>query len=155
MAAKNVPVLPPEVAPGQQVTEALKAGLYLIKGTSIAGSDAAAAYEVLQLPPNCYVKEILLDVTTAFDATGTNLKVGDSDDDDRYFTATLAAAHVVGSRSSAGNSASAAAGAGGKFYASSDGRAIIGTVTKGATSNAATLGTIDVYALVSFYSDLL
>lgn len=150
---RDVPVRAPSMAPGAKVTEALKAGLYVCKGPSWAGSDATGTFELFEVPPNTYVYDLIVDVKTAFDATGSTLTVGDTDVDG-YFTNATAVPSVIGSKSA--HSLASVAYSGGKLYTSDHDHTISAVVTKGvAGSDLVTAGAIDFYLVYNNFADLL
>jgi hypothetical protein len=145
------------MAPGAKVTEALKAGLYVCKGPSWAGSDATGTFELFEVPPNTYVFDLIVDVKTKFDATGSTLTIGDSDVDG-YHLNTTAKPSIVGTKStrSFGLTETGPAYAGGRFYTSDDECTISAVVTKGvAGSDLVTAGAIDFYLVYNNFADLL
>lgn len=150
---KEVPIRAPSVAPGMKVTEALKAGLYLLKGPTWRGSDATGTFELFEVPYGTLVYDLIVDVKTAFDATGSTLTVGDTDVDG-YHTNDTAIPSVIGSKSA--HSLASVAYSGGKVYTSDHDCTISAVVTKGvAGSDLVTTGVIDFWLLYANPQDLL
>lgn len=150
---KDVPVRAPAMAPGAKVTEALKAGLYVFKGPSWAGSDGTGTFELFEVPPNTYVYDLIVDVKTAFDAAESTLTVGDTDVDG-YHTNATAIPSVIGSKSA--HSLASVVYSGGKVYTSDHDHTIVATVTAGvAASDIVAAGAIDFYLVYANPADLL
>ena len=150
----DVPVRAPSMAPGAKVTEALKSSLYICKGPSWSISDGTGLHELFRIPPNTLVYDVIIDVKTAVDATGTTVTVGDSDDLDGYHTNATAIPSAIGSKSS--HSLASVVYSGGHLYASSDGRVITASIAHGAAgSDVSSAGAFDTYLVYMNYSDLL
>jgi hypothetical protein len=98
MTAVVIPNMAPPVAPGAKVTEALKHGLYVMKGPDIT-YDVTGTVELFRVPANTFVHEVVVNVTGAWDATGTpTILIGDSDDTDRFMTAAVSVVKTAGRR---------------------------------------------------------
>jgi hypothetical protein len=155
----DVPVRAPMVAPGMKVTEALKAGLYVCKGPSWSISDGTGLHELFRIPPNTFVYDVIVEIKTATDATGTTITIGDSDDTDGFYANNTITPMVLGSKSTRIQPTAAGAPtvyAGGKFYSDSDGRVITASIKHGAAaSDKTTVGKFDTYLAYMNYSDLL
>ena len=150
----DVPIRAPVVAPGHKVTEALKAGLYMVKGPRWSISDGTGLHELFRIPADTFVYDVIVDVVTAVDATGTTVTVGDSDDVDRYHTNATAVPTVIGSKSA--HSLASVVSGGGKKYADSDGRIITASIAHGvAASDISSAGAFDTYLVYLNYSELL
>jgi len=147
----DLPVRAPSMAPGAKVTEALKSSLYVCKGPSWSISDGTGLHELFRIPPNTLVYDVIIDVKTAVDATGTTVTIGDSDDLDGYHTNATAIPTAIGSKSS--HSLASVVYSGGHLYASSDGRIITASIAHDATVSSA--GKFDTYLVYMNYSDLL
>ncbi len=151
---KDVPIRAPAVAPGKGVTEALKAGLYMCKGPRWSISDGTGLMELFRLPADIFVYDVIVDVKTAVDATGTTFTVGDSDDTDGFHTNATAVPTVIGSKSA--HSLASVVYSGGRSYASSDGRIITASVAHGAAgSDVSSAGVIDTYLVYMPFTSLL
>jgi len=150
----DVPIRAPIVAPGAGVTEALKAGLFMCKGPRWSISDGTGLHELFRVPADIFVYDVIVDVKTAVDATGTTVTVGDSDDTDGFHTNATAVPTVIGSKSA--HSLASVVYSGGKSYADSDGRVITASIAHGvAASDISSAGVIDTYLIYANYASLL
>ena len=85
---------PPLVAPGEGVTQALHAALYVTEPVQVTISTAAGAdtqpAELFKVPPNTFIYDIPLLVTTAIKPdTGVSLLIGLDADSDAFYADSL------------------------------------------------------------------
>ena len=100
MTATQVKEIAPVIAPGYGVTEALQAGVFLTKASVTINKSSTSPVELFRVPKNTMVHDLILQVGTAFDGTGTpSITLGDSDDVDRFMDNTAAAPATAGNKS--------------------------------------------------------
>lgn len=80
---------PPEIAPGKGVTEALHAGIYMVKSDTFAVGDTLPV-QLFNVPKNTYVYDLILNVQPAFadSGSGATLIAGYTGDSDAFFADT-------------------------------------------------------------------
>ena len=93
--------IPPKIAPGMGMTEAVHAGLYMAESDTFVIGDTLPV-TLFNVPKNVYIYDLILDTQTAFadSGTGATLIVGYNGDSDAFFSSTTACA--VGVRSAHG-----------------------------------------------------
>ena len=150
----DVPIRAHATAIGAKTTEALKTALYMCKGASWSITDGTGLHELFRVPANIFVYDVLIDVKTAVDATGTTVTIGDSDDVDGFHTNATAVPTVIGSKSI--HSLASVVYSGGKSYSDSDGRVITASIAHGVgASDVSSAGAFDTYLVYMNYKDLL
>jgi len=97
MAVKDIRK-PPKIAPGEGVTEALAAGLYMAKSDTFSVGDTLPV-QLFNVPANVYIYDLVMNVETAFadSGSGATLLAGYTGDSDAFFNDTTEA--TVGSHS--------------------------------------------------------
>jgi hypothetical protein len=109
--ARNIKI-PPKVAPGMGMTEAVHAGLYMAESDTFAVGDTLPV-TLFTVPKNVYIYDFILDTQTAFadsgGATGgATLIAGYNGDSDAFFSSTTT--YTVGVRSMHGSAGGVKAG---------------------------------------------
>lgn len=141
----------PKFAPGQGQSELARNAFRIARGPDIASAaggatGTATVVPLFNVPPNTFVKEIILDITNKWTTScRQGFTVGDTNDVDRFFTASGASVHsAAGTRTSA-RSITLAANGGGRFYTAAQ---VINAVRTCGTKTTATgnLRTYIVYA---------
>lgn len=105
--AKNVGK-PPIVVPGQGMTEAVHAGIYMVKSDTFAVGDSLPV-TLFNVPKNYYIYDLILDVQTAFadSGSGATLIAGYNGDSDAFFASTTAVTATAKSMHSSWSAAKA------------------------------------------------
>jgi hypothetical protein len=100
MVATQVTEKAPVLAPGIGTTEALQAALYRVKSAATITKASVSPVELFKVPPYTMIHDLILNVGTGFDGTGTpSITLGDSDDTDRFMDNSAAAPATAGFKS--------------------------------------------------------